>query len=175
MPTVEIDGQQVDIEELKKGYMRDSDYRKKTMELAEEKKKLKPEPADSHEPVDLEKDVDTLVNMLAPKLHERFVSRQETDLEKFLQQNPDLESKRKLLEDLGKTSNKSYWDIAAEYDLKPSDALEKSKSRKIVGESKLEQKQGPKISDMSPDEWKAYKKEQLGIGSRQMWHAKNMS
>lgn len=34
---VEIDGQQVDLEEVKKGYMRQSDYTRKTQELAKEK------------------------------------------------------------------------------------------------------------------------------------------
>lgn len=38
---VEIDGQQVDLEELKKGYMRQSDYTKKTQEIAREKEMLK--------------------------------------------------------------------------------------------------------------------------------------
>ncbi len=38
---VEIDGQQVDLEEVKKGYMRQSDYTKKTQELARERESIK--------------------------------------------------------------------------------------------------------------------------------------
>src|SRR3990167_8734664 len=170
--TVEIDGQQVSLEEVRAGYLRQADYTKKTQELAEERKKLKPDPEVSEEksPQDLSKEVDNLVDLLSPRLNERFVSRQETDLEKFLSQNPDLEGKRKLLEDLGKASSKSYWDIASEYDLKPSDALEKAKSRKIVGESKLDEKPGQKLADMTPTEWAEWKK--ANVGKRQAWNPK---
>jgi hypothetical protein len=38
--TVEINGEQVSIEELKAGYFRQSDYTKKTQELAEERRKI---------------------------------------------------------------------------------------------------------------------------------------
>ena len=48
---VEIDWQQVDIEELKKGYLRQSDYTKKTQEIAELRKKLETAPSDDDDPV----------------------------------------------------------------------------------------------------------------------------
>lgn len=164
-PTVEIDGQQVSLEELKKGYLRQSDYTRKMQEISQMRKD--PDPDDQG---DFAKDLDTLVEVLAPKLQERFVTRQDNELEKFISANPDLEGKRKLLEDLGKASNKSYWDIADEYGLKESEALEKAKSRKIVGKKDIEPKKPRSLMDLSPEEYAQWKKDNLGRSEQ--WSSK---
>lgn len=166
-PTVEIDGQQVSLEELKKGYLRQSDYTRKMQEISQMRKE--PDPEDQN---DFAKDLDTLVEVLAPKLQERFVSQKDSELDKFISANPDLEGKRKLLETLGQNSNKSYWDLADEYGLKDSEALEKSKSRKLVGKKEIESKKPKSILDLSPEEYDQWKKENMGKGEK--WTSKQM-
>lgn len=168
-PTVEIDGQQVSLEEVKKGYLRQSDYTRKMQELSNLKKTQEPDPDGQG---DLESQLNSLAEALVPRLQSKFASKQDMELEDFLQKNPELEGKRKLLLDLSKTTDKSYWDIAEEYELKDSDALEKSKSRKLVGDRKLEQKPQKKLSDLSPDEYAQWRKDNLG--KSEQWKASSM-
>lgn len=157
-PTVEIDGEQVSFEQIKEwkaGNMRQADYTKKTQELAAQKKT---EPSGQE---DFDKQVDSLVEALAPKLEARFVSKQDSALDNLIRENPELEDKRKLLQDLGKSTNKAYEDLVDEYNLKPSDALEKSKSREPLGKRKYEKAPDRKLSDLSPEEYAQWKKDNL--------------
>lgn len=170
--TVEVNGVQVDLEELKKGYLRQSDYTKKMQELAEQRKASESTQTEGSD--DIDHSLETLAEALLPRFAKKFVSVEERELEEFLQKNPELETKRKLLKDLGSTTNKSYWDLAEEYGLKDSDALEKAKTsqKKLVGKSGYEPEKKKSLMDLTPQEYEQWKAQNLGKGEQ--WVTKKL-
>lgn len=177
--TVEIDGEQVPIDELKAGYLRQSDYTRKTKELAAQREEV--ENARNqfvrNETPPQDDDLDPDVMAAAETLKKAgFVTKQELEilekkqtderrLEQILDANPDLRSKEALIRAVGKTDNRAWEDIItdSQYGLKESGKLLKAKARDVKGMPAP--KEPPKqktLSQMDRAEYAQWKKENLG-------------
>jgi len=119
------DGSQVSIEDLTKGYLRQSDYTKKTQELSEKKKELNLSDEDLKTIDNLKKagfaTADDILNFKKEQADKESLSN--------FKSNVNLSDKHmKMVQDLKKVNpEKDYLDIAKEYGLINESALNKTK------------------------------------------------
>jgi hypothetical protein len=173
--TVEVNGEQVSLDELKNGYMRTADYTRKTQELSKTKKELEGEKNKyvrnaSPEQVEIPEDVAQAAEVLKQA---GFVTKDELAIEQqrqaderklqaLIDANPDLASKEEAIRAIGKTDNGAWEDIIAKYGFKESNQILKAKARGTKGEptSKEPVKQ-KSISQMTPEEYAEWKSQNL--------------
>jgi hypothetical protein len=152
--------------------MRQQDYTKKTQELAEEKRTLsRAEQKAQVEELDPEvrKAVDVLKQAgVVTKDDLALMKAQEEDMKQFkklLKAHPELKAHEKAMAQIGRVDNRAWNDIAIEYGFLQSDKLSKAKtSREVVGSKVIQPEQPKSIKDMSPDEYSAWKKQNIGTG-----------
>ena len=157
---INIGGEEVDIEELKKGYMRQSDYTKKTQELSKIKK-------ESTLTDDERNAIEFLKNSgFATKEDlEQFTrsQAQEVTLQQIMSENPDLKPYEQAIKDLSKTLSIAPEDVIEKYGFKSKDKLSRAKEQGDVKGS-LSQKQ-KSISEMNDKEYAEYKAK-MGFGQK---------
>lgn len=196
-PTVEIDGEQVPVStvrEWRQNGMRDADYRKKTMQIAEEKRKLarmgvnkSSTPAEILKALEQDPEAKTAVETLKKigfltndQIDERFEAYElgkadQKALDDLVAANPDLSPFKKAIRDIGKANPTMAWeDIVANYGFKKNTALQRAKSSKSVmgsPSSKTSPKQ-KSIADMTEAEYDAWKKEK-GVGQHRFTKRSN--
>jgi len=86
-------------------------------------------------------------------------------LDEIISANPDLEVHRSAIEKIGQVDSKAWEDIINDYNFKSGDSLTKAKSRGIMGEPIPKAPVATKkISDMSSEEYKAWKTQNVTGG-----------
>jgi ribosomal protein S8 len=166
----EIDWQKLTLDELKAGYLRQSDYTKKTQELASKRKEL-----ENIKPADL---TDAEKNMLEWIKKQWFVSKdelektayqqtQEIELRELITNAPQLKSQEAAIRRLQQVEWWSYEEIIQKYGFMDADKLVKAKESRVrlVGEKDRDVK-AKNIADLSPEEYEKWKKENLNNGGR---------
>jgi hypothetical protein len=147
---IELNGEKLTLEELKNGYMRQSDYTKKTQEL----KKAKESDGDNTD--------DDIAKAVATLKDKGFVTKEQIEndrrFEKLVNAIPELSGKRKLIEDLSKSQNKAPEDIVAEYGLVDETRLAEYKNGLVMGNSLPKEKQTElSIKNMTPEQYENWK------------------
>lgn len=151
--TFDINGESVDVEELKRGYLRQSDYTKKTQELSNLKKESELSPEDKAAVDFIKKnwfatkeDLDNFANM----------QKQDSTLKDIIWNNPDLKPFEQAIKDLSKTHNIAPEDVIEKYGFKSKDKLLKAKSQWDIKGTSIHQ-WTKSISQMSDKEYADYK------------------
>lgn len=173
-PVFEIDGEKLtakQIKEYKLGYMRDEDYRKKTQELAEAKRQLAAQPKQEDVDPEVKAALDTLKQAgVVTKEDLALMKAQEEDAKQFrklLKRHPELEAHKKALEQIGKTDNRAWEDLAVDYGFLTKDKLSKAKeSRQLVGKKSVAAPKSKSIMDMDAKEYAEWKRQNIGDGLR---------
>lgn len=175
---VEIDWQQVALDELKKGYLRQSDYTKKTQEIADLRKKM--ETPDDDDPV---RAADSFLqergyltksqlkeeqDVFARKLQE------EREFEKLLEFYPQLKDQQEAIKAIARSDNSALEDIVVKYKFLSSDKLKKAKERPIVWSSGRDESKPIDIDSMTREQYAKFKAEK-GIGKKGSFDAPNRS
>lgn len=173
--TVEIDGEEVLISELKAGYMRGKDYTHKTQELAKTQRNGTQQDSvvnvDMNDPeaqktlkilkglgIATQQDIDSRLSQL------EISQRQQAKLDKLVDANPNLKPFKKAIEALGKTTGEAWEDIVHKYGFAQKTNLQRAKaSGEIKGKpnSKV-QTQQKAIKDMNEAEYEEWRKSNLG-------------
>lgn len=175
--TVEVNGEKVTLDELKAGYMRQSDYTKKTQELSQERKQIEGDKrafsrtsTAKEEEREVDPDVQKAIELLkdhgvVTKEDLKQLQAQQEDerkLQRLLEANPDLKGKEDAIKAIGKTDNRAWEDIIHNYGFKESNKIVKAKMRGIKGEPAS--KEPPKqksVGEMSSAEYAEWKKSNL--------------
>lgn len=150
--TFDINGETISIDELKKGYMRQSDYTRKTQELSKTKKE--------NTLTDEERAaVEFLKNSgFATKEDLENYSKsqaQEMTLRQIIDANSDLKPYEQAIKDLSKNLWIAPEDVIEKYGFKSKDKLSKARSQgDIKGSMGTQQKS---IADMTDKEYAEYK------------------
>ena len=161
------------IEEWKKGYMRQDDYTRKTQELAAERTKLARTPEVSKPEKEVDPDVEAAKKVLKEsgfltKEDLVQIKAQEADakaLRKLIKANPELKSQEEAIKRVGLTDNSSWQDIVTKYGFLKSDKLAKAKaSQPVIGSKSIPsgEKAEKSIKNMTPAEYNAWKTKNLG-------------
>jgi len=159
---IEINWEMVDIDELKKGYLRQSDYTKKAQELAREKEKLNQKP-------EWELNEDELAEKflqdkgyvkksdIQAEIDARLAKERDTYyLDKLIENNPTLKQHEVAIKKIAEVDDSAIDDIIVKYNFLSSDKLNKAKQRDIVWGNREEEK-AIDISNMTSEQWDAYK------------------
>lgn len=182
--TVEIDGEAVPVSQIKqwkKSTMLESDYRKKTMALAEKERQLarsgapeSPKPVDTTNPEVVEA-VEVLKGLgftTQEEVDARLAAvdaakKDEQELDAIIAANPDLSRFETAIKAIGKNSGQAWEDIITKHGFKEKTALQRAQNtRPIVGtpspKTVPQDKSPSEMTDAEYDDWKAKK----GIGKR---------
>lgn len=145
---IEVNGEKITLDELKKGYLRQSDYTKKMQAMKSEK------PESNEDPEDVQKAIKLLKEngMLTREDYEN-----EKKLDKLFSSIPELSEKRKIIEDLSKSQNKSAEDVIVEYGLVDKARLDQINTS-VMGDSLPKEINKKSISDMTDKEYEEWKK-----------------
>jgi len=159
---IEINWEMLDIDELKKGYLRQSDYTKKAQELAREKEKLNQKP-------EWELNEDELAEKflqdkgyvkksdIQAEIDARLAKERDTYyLDKLIENNPTLKQHEVAIKKIAEVDDSAIDDIIVKYNFLSSDKLNKAKQRDIVWGNREEEK-AIDISNMTSEQWDAYK------------------
>jgi len=136
--TVEVNGEMVSIEEIKNSYMRQSDYTRKTQELAQERKELEALRAQQLQAEGGSGDAgdDELQRAVKVLKDNGFVTKQELEnenrMKNLFKTVPELKSQRKAIEELARVHGKAPEDVVHEYGFMDRAKLEEAKSRMDV-------------------------------------------
>lgn len=161
---VEVDGQKLTLDELKDGYMRHSDYTRKTQELSKKRKELDSKPKEELTDEELAADEylkkrgyvtkDDLENFKA-------VQEDELKLQRLVDANPDLRQYEDAIKTIWLSDESAYEDIVVNYWFTSKDKLQKAKSanRSVKWENTKGSKQ-KSIMDATPEEYEKRKAEQ---------------
>lgn len=158
--TIEVNGEELSLEELKKGYMRQSDYTKKTQEL-----KRSSETQNSnleYDPVELEnfrtllKNEGIVTKSDIEKVKESIVADQRfADL---IYANPELKKNEKAIKEMAQLKWMAYEDVIEEYWFWSVDKLNKAKDRRLVGDRSFWEKKEKSINELTSEEYAEWKK-----------------
>lgn len=179
--TVEIDGEEVPISELKKGYMRGKDYTHKTQELAKERRgKAQSSSDDAVDTVDMndpeavkalkvlkgmgfvtQKDIDNKLSQI------ELSQKQQRKLDGIVESNPSLKPFKKAIEILGKNTGEAWEDIIHNYGFAQKATLQRAKaSVEIKGTPKSKTQNSEKsVGKMTDEEYEVWRKANLGKSS----------
>lgn len=158
---IEIDGERLTEEELKKGYLRQKDYTRKTQELSKKEKELQQSQQWSAQQLE-ENPEEVLIEFIrANKEKLWFASvdeiktiqsqvENEKQFDGLLQLNPELKKFEKAIRTLQKTEWGTFEEIILANWFLSQDKLEKAKSRSIVWDRN--EKPTKSLSEMSADE-----------------------
>jgi hypothetical protein len=159
---VEVDGKEIPLSELKKGYMRHSDYTKKTQEIAEIKRKGESSKEDELPP-EAKAAIDVLKKAgFATKEDLQALAQQQEDQKQFrklIKKNPELAPFKEALQKIGMQDNRPWDVLAKEYGFLKSDKLSKVK-RPLVGNATVK-KQSKSMKDASMTEYQEWRKTAL--------------
>lgn len=152
--TYEVNWEQLTLEELTKGYMRQSDYTRKTQELKAQAKQT-----DEIDEDDSWVDAVKWKGFITQEDLDREVAKrlQSRDFEDTLSVNPDLKKFWPAIKELAERTWKSYEAVIDEYWFGSSDKLKKAKETKLLGDREYGSKEKP-ISEMNSDEYSEWKK-----------------
>lgn len=173
---IEINWEQISLDELKKGYLRQSDYTRKTQELAKEREQSMRQSNDD-EPDDVKaaeaflksKGYLTKAEMDALLEAKLKAQKDEITLEKIIDANPTLKQHEEAIRKIAQIDNSAIEDIVVKYNFITTDKLSKAKAnRDLVWGWTKEQSEKVDISSMTPEQWEAYKKK-TGIGKKWMF------
>lgn len=163
--------QTVTEDELLNGYLRQSDYTKKTQELAEEKKMLwthEAQPAiDDDAAVEqylaskgyAKKDtVESIVEAKIKWLSK--IQQDEQTIQSVIASNPELKQFEWAIRKIAATDNSAIEDIVVKYGFSSHDKLSKAKERDIKGGStKLESDQPKPVAERTKEDWAKFESE----------------
>lgn len=155
---VEVDGEMVSEDELKKGYMRQKDYTHKTQKLAQAKtksldelKELDPELYDRVVKPLRDAGVATKED-ISEQVQEAFARvESQKKAESFFEENPDLEKSKKAILDLSKNNGMTPEEVAIHYWFMDSDKSQKK--RDVKGKFAPKERT---YTELSPAERKAF-------------------
>lgn len=162
----EVNGKTVTIEELQKGYMRQSDYTRKTQELAQQRTQIQEPVGSVNEEVDEATQAIKFIKENGFLTEQDLIERQRRD--KLFNSNPELAEKRRVIEDLAKAKGKAPEDVIVEYGFMDEAKLQAAKSRSTVMGMPTPKETPTKksISEMSSAEYAEFKK---NIGGSRGW------
>jgi len=151
--------QEVTLDELQNGYQRQSDYTRKTQELAREREMLQrqaPVQEQNNDDVEVEKYVSSIVEKQVEQKIAWLTKQQQDEqtLQSVLASNPDLKQFEWAIRKIAATDNSAIEDIVVKYGFSSHDKLSKAKQRDIVGWSnRLESDKAKPVSEWSKDDW----------------------
>lgn len=134
---VEVNGEKLSIDELKKGYMRSADYTRKTQRLAQDKSKSLEDIKDSNPElynavvqlreawVATKDDISETIKEQLEEIESKKSSEQSA--KQFFENNPDLEKSQKAILELSKNTGMTPEEVAIHYWFTDSDKLQKGK------------------------------------------------
>jgi len=151
--TIEINWEKLSIEEVKKGYLRQSDYTKKTQELAQKRKELWIEEASENDPA--------TVKMLKQEIEQlKKQQQEETEFSWLLEANPSLKQSKSAIQKYAKNTWVSYEEAVIELWLTSKDKIRKAKSRDIPWGNAAEYDDWPtSFNEMNDEQFKQWMKE----------------
>lgn len=145
---VEVNWEQVSLDELKKWYMRQSDYTRKTQELSA--MKAQPQADTSADDVN-----EYLTNFMKQQW---VVTREELEKEKrysqIMDENPELKPFGEAIRKLSESEQLAPEDIIEKYWFATKDKLSKAKERGILWDKPQQTKS---VSEMTDKEWEEFK------------------
>lgn len=163
--------QQVTEDELLNGYLRQSDYTRKTQELAEERKMIwgqqQVAPATDDDAA-VEQYLaskgyakqETVESIVEAKL--KWITKAQQDeqtIQSIISSNPDLKQFEWAIRKIAATDNSAIEDIVVKYGFSNHDKLSKAKTRDIKGWSnKLESDQPKPVSEWTKEDWATFEK-----------------
>lgn len=168
--------EKVKLAELKSGYLRQSDYTRKSQELAKQREEIQSKQADATTPDELQA-VETLRKKYG------FVTREELELQaqqmaesqklsQLIDSNPDLKQYEWAIKEIGKSTNMAYEDIIVKYWFASKDKLEKARSSRWDVKWSLDKWPKQKsIREMTTEEYMKWKKEHMNKGDG--WRGKS--
>lgn len=136
---VEVNGEKLSIDELKKGYMRSADYTRKTQRLAQDKSKSLEDIKDSNPElynavvqlreawVATKDDISETIKEQLEEIESKKSSEQSA--KQFFENNPDLEKSQKAILELSKNTGMTPEEVAIHYWFADSDKLQKGKKK----------------------------------------------
>ncbi len=151
--------QEVTLDELQNGYQRQSDYTRKTQELAREREMLQkqaPVQEQNNDDVEVERYVSSIVERQVEQKIAWLTKQQQDEqaLSSVIASNPDLKQFEWAIRKIAATDNSAIEDIVVKYGFSSHDKLSKAKQRDIVGWSnRLESDKAKPVSEWSKDDW----------------------
>lgn len=149
--------QEVTLDELQNGYQRQSDYTRKTQELAREREMLQNRQTATvnNEDVEVERYVSNIVDrQVEEKL--AWLNKQQQDeqsLQSVIASNPDLKQFEGAIRKIASTDNSAIEDIVVRYWFTSHDKLSKAKQRSIVWWSdRLESDKSKPMNEWTKDD-----------------------
>lgn len=151
------------LDEIKKGYLRQSDYTRKTQMLAEERKRLD-ELKQKQEPDEVVQAREFLKqeNVVTKDDLENFYKQQQYEIwfNDLLKVSPELKKHEEAIRALQRSTGWAYEDVIVKYGFSSSDKVAKAKEARYSLEGmnpKLQDKKS--IKDMTPEEYAKFRKE----------------
>lgn len=157
---IEINWELVDIEELKKGYLRQSDYTKKTQELAKQKESISKEvdPDDVAAEKYLQEKGYVKKDEILSEVERRLKSEKDSYyLDKLIEANPNLKQHENAIKKIAEVDNSALDDIIVKYNFLSSDKLSKAKQRDIVWGWLPKEEAKVDIDNMTSEQFQARK------------------
>lgn len=146
--------EELTLEELKKWYMRQSDYTRKTQELSKLKSQEKQQETDPDIAA-----LDSYIDQKFEKLKQEkwLLTRDEVETEKrfadLIDANPDLRKHEKAIKKIADAENLAFEDVIYQYGFSQPDKLQKAKVWQMKGDTNFE-----KPSNWIPTNLKEYEK-----------------
>lgn len=151
--------QEVTLDELQNGYQRQSDYTRKTQELAREREMLQkqaPVQEQNNDDVEVERYVSSIVERQVEQKIAWLTKQQQDEqtLQSVMASNPDLKQFEWAIRKIAATDNSAIEDIVVKYGFSSHDKLSKAKQRDIVGWSnRLESDKSKPVSEWTKEDW----------------------
>lgn len=151
--------QEVTLDELQNGYQRQSDYTRKTQELAREREMLQkqaPVQEQNNDDVEVERYVSSIVERQVEQKIAWLTKQQQDEqtLQSVMASNPDLKQFEWAIRKIAATDNSAIEDIVVKYGFSSHDKLSKAKQRDIVGWSnRLESDKAKPVSEWTKEDW----------------------
>lgn len=161
---VEIDWQQIDLEELKKGYMRQSDYTKKTQELAQVKKQTQSEDEEDDWVESAREFLKQEQVITKSDLENYFREKSnEEQFAKLAEYEPSLKQHESVIKRIAQLDWLSIEEVIKQNNFLSSDKLERAKNaRPIVWNAGIPDNKEKAIWEMTSAEWAARKAKNKG-------------
>lgn len=157
---VEVNWEQVSLEELKRGYMRQSDYTRKTQEIAELKKQSAPQTESEDDEAATREYLRKMGVVLKDDLETIDRKRQnESELQDILRNMPELSSQSEAIRRLSEVEGVSPSEVVSKYGFASKEKLERAKTAQYPMWANRKEKQEVSIEDMTPAQYEKRKAE----------------
>lgn len=164
----EVNGEQVSQDELIKGYMRQSDYTRKTQALAQERKSVESAPQKEINPevADTVEALKTLGFTTKADIEaERTYQEDQRNLQRILNSNPDIRKFEGAIRKLGENSSEAWEDIIAKNNFKERGKI--AKGGDVMGQPiPKTTKREKSVMSMTDKEYAEWKKRNNVTGSK---------